>query len=41
MKLEHGEGEAENDTGEGSRDQTQQVRSLDFILRAKEATAEF
>ena len=35
MRLEHEEGEAENNTGEGSRDQTQHVRSLDFILCAK------
>ena len=35
MRLAHKEGEAENNTGEGSRDQTQHVRSLDFILCAK------
>ena len=36
-----GEGEAENDTGEGGRDQTQLGRSMDFNLCAKEAGAEF
>lgn len=35
------EGKAENDTGEGGRDQIQPVRILDFILCAKKAADEF
>ena len=41
VRLGPGEGEAENDTGEGGRDQTQLGRSMDFNLCAKEAGAEF
>lgn len=43
VRLEHraGEAEAENDPAEGGRDQIQRVRSLGFILCAKEASTEF